>query len=177
MYSDKAPGPDGLPALFYKRYWSIVGKSVCDAVLNFFKSGHLLTEVDLQKAYDRVNWSFLKEVLYRFGFHEKFIMWIMQCVTKVSFSILINGGKTKSFILPVGLGKGTPCLPTYLSYVKSTLIKSVAQALPTYTFASSNVPVAVCDKLDAGNKKILVEAQSGIRFLPGLEGMGPPLQP
>ena len=83
-------------------------------------------KVDLQKAYDRVNWSFLKEVLYRFGFHEKFIMWIMQCVTKVSFSILINGGKTKSFILSRGLRQGdllSPYLIILCQKVLSRLIE------------------------------------------------------
>lgn len=34
-------------------------------------------KVDLQKAYDRVNWSFVKVVLVKFGFNEKFINWIM----------------------------------------------------------------------------------------------------
>jgi hypothetical protein len=32
---------------------------------------------------------------------------------------------------------------------RSTLIKSVAQALPTYTFSTFDVPTMVCDKLDA----------------------------
>uniref|UniRef100_A0A2N9ISW0 Reverse transcriptase zinc-binding domain-containing protein n=1 Tax=Fagus sylvatica TaxID=28930 RepID=A0A2N9ISW0_FAGSY len=32
---------------------------------------------------------------------------------------------------------------------RSTLIKSVAQALPTYTFSTFDVPTVVCDKLDA----------------------------
>jgi hypothetical protein len=32
---------------------------------------------------------------------------------------------------------------------RATLIKLVALALPSYTFSSSNVPVAVCEKMDA----------------------------
>jgi hypothetical protein len=32
----KAPGSDGLPALFYKHYWSIVGRQVVAAVQSFF---------------------------------------------------------------------------------------------------------------------------------------------
>ena len=32
MNSHKAPGPDGLPALFHKRYWNIVGSTVIAAV-------------------------------------------------------------------------------------------------------------------------------------------------
>ena len=91
-------------------------------------------KVDLQKAYDRVNWSFLKEVLYWFGFHEKFIMWIMQGVTKVSFSILINGGKTKSFIPSRGLRQGDPLSP-YLFI----LCQEVLSRLIERSFASGAI--------------------------------------
>uniref|UniRef100_A0A2N9H629 Reverse transcriptase domain-containing protein n=1 Tax=Fagus sylvatica TaxID=28930 RepID=A0A2N9H629_FAGSY len=42
----KAPGPDGFPVLFYKKYWDIVGNNVIKAVLNFFQDGRLLPEVN-----------------------------------------------------------------------------------------------------------------------------------
>ena len=61
------------------------------------KSGTIAIKLDLQKAYDRMNWSFLKEVLLRFGFNETFTSWIMACVTTVSFKVLINGGKSDQF--------------------------------------------------------------------------------
>lgn len=46
MQSLKAPGPNGLPPLFYKKYWSIVGIEVIHAVQNFFRFGHMLKEVN-----------------------------------------------------------------------------------------------------------------------------------
>lgn len=46
MQSLKAPGPDGLPPLFYKNYWPIVGSEVILAVQNFFRTGHLLKEIN-----------------------------------------------------------------------------------------------------------------------------------
>ena len=45
-------------------------------------------KIDLQKAYDTVNWNFLGNILKGFGFHEKMIKWIMNCVTTTPFSIL-----------------------------------------------------------------------------------------
>jgi hypothetical protein len=46
MQSLKATGPDGLPPLFYKKYWPIVGSEVILAVQNFFRTGHLLKEIN-----------------------------------------------------------------------------------------------------------------------------------
>jgi hypothetical protein len=46
MQSLKSPGPDGLPPLFYKKYWKVVGQSVIKAVQNFFVSGKMLKEVN-----------------------------------------------------------------------------------------------------------------------------------
>ncbi|GJR21636.1 protein LAZ1 [Tanacetum coccineum] len=48
-------------------------------------------KVDIQKAYDTVDWSFLGYILKCFGFHHTMIRWIMACVTSASYSISING--------------------------------------------------------------------------------------
>ncbi|GKC62503.1 hypothetical protein Tco_1095101, partial [Tanacetum coccineum] len=106
--------------MFFKEAWEIVGGDVCKAVRDFFNSGKLLKElnhtviallpkelmhnyhldrgpprcafkVDIQKAYDTVDWNFLRTVLIGFGFHMTMIRWIMECVTSTSFSLSVNG--------------------------------------------------------------------------------------
>ncbi|GJV17146.1 hypothetical protein Tco_1362469 [Tanacetum coccineum] len=47
-------------------------------------------KVDIQKAYDTVDWRFLGFILKCFGFHHTMIKWIMTCVTSASFSISGN---------------------------------------------------------------------------------------
>ena len=42
MGPTKGPGPDGMNALFYKKFWPIVGDSVVSAVLEFLNNGHML---------------------------------------------------------------------------------------------------------------------------------------
>ncbi|GJS42106.1 hypothetical protein Tco_0567149 [Tanacetum coccineum] len=48
-------------------------------------------KVDIQKAYDTVDWCFLENILIRFGFHAIMVKWIMACVSSASFSLSING--------------------------------------------------------------------------------------
>jgi hypothetical protein len=46
MQSLKSRGPDGLPPLFYKKYWQVVGNSVIKVVRNFFITCKILKEVN-----------------------------------------------------------------------------------------------------------------------------------
>ncbi len=68
-------------------------------------------KIDLQKAYDRVSWDFLRIVLRNFGFCPTFTNWILECVSTVSFSVLVNGGTTNHFYPTRGIRQGDPLSP------------------------------------------------------------------
>ncbi|KAL0307754.1 UNVERIFIED_CONTAM: hypothetical protein Sangu_3013700 [Sesamum angustifolium] len=68
-------------------------------------------KVDIQKAYDLMEWDFLLEVLKLFNFPPQFIGWIAQCVTTTSFSISLNGSIYGFFKGGRGLRQGEPTSP------------------------------------------------------------------
>ncbi|XP_074305581.1 uncharacterized protein LOC141640800 [Silene latifolia] len=75
------------------------------------KSGRFALKVDMSKAYDRVQWDFLKAVLLKFGFPNNLVVLIMNCVTTVSYQVLINGTPLDLFHPRCGLRQGDPLSP------------------------------------------------------------------
>ena len=55
------------------------------------KENFMSVKLDMSKAYNRVKWGFIKKVIEKMGFHEKWINLIMQCISIVSYSVIING--------------------------------------------------------------------------------------
>ncbi|KAH0722784.1 hypothetical protein KY290_005436 [Solanum tuberosum] len=60
-------------------------------------SPRCMFKIDMQKAYDSLEWHFLEEVLAGMQVPQRFIGWIMSCVRTVSYSILINGFPSAPF--------------------------------------------------------------------------------
>lgn len=202
MHPLKAPGPNGLPALFYQKYWDIVGRDVTSVALEvlnngkspedinktflvlipkcknpttpkdfrpislcnvlvkivtkaianrlkrvlpkiideeqsafiqgrlitdnaliameFFhwmkkkikgKKGTMALKLDMSKAYDRIEWCFVHQVLASMGFPDHMTHLITRCISTVTYQILINGQPSSSFSPERGLRQGDPLSP------------------------------------------------------------------
>ena len=68
----------------------------------------VICKLDIEKAYDHVNWEAL---LNRMGFGVKRCKWIRTCISTIQFSVLINGSLADFFGSSRGLRQGDPLSP------------------------------------------------------------------
>ncbi|GJY87105.1 RNA-directed DNA polymerase, eukaryota, reverse transcriptase zinc-binding domain protein [Tanacetum coccineum] len=86
-------------------------------------------KIDIQKAYDTVNWDFLEEVLKEFNFPKEMVHWVMVCVRTAAFSICVNGERYGYFKGGRGLRQGDPISPYIFTLVMEVFTKIVQKEI------------------------------------------------
>ena len=75
------------------------------------KKGILTFKIDLEKAYDLVNWNFLEATLQDFGFPSMIVRLVMRYFCSSNLSILWNDCKLDVFFPSHGLHQVNPISP------------------------------------------------------------------
>jgi len=112
----------------------IEGRSIFDNILITQEFMHDLCQalihrslmaikLNMEWVYDRMHWGFLEGAILNFGFHPWWTSWVLACIERPSFAILINGTPTDFFSSTLVSGKVVlyPC--TYLLFMLMLCLK------------------------------------------------------
>ncbi|CAN0836896.1 Transposon TX1 uncharacterized 149 kDa protein [Linum grandiflorum] len=95
----------------------VQGRSIVDHVMIAFESIHSMTtkpptkvgnvalKVDISKAYNRVEWSYLELIMQVMGYSDTWICWMM-CVWSVQYTVVVNNDNFGQFQPHRGLRQG-----------------------------------------------------------------------
>ncbi|GAU38028.1 hypothetical protein TSUD_395880 [Trifolium subterraneum] len=93
------------------------------------RRGELALKIDISKAYDKVNWGFLRGVITKMGFTDVWIQWVMMCVSSVNYSVLMNYDRVGPISPGRGLRQGDPLSPYLFILVTECLTALIHQSV------------------------------------------------
>lgn len=110
-----------LPLLISQEQTGYVeGKQILDGIilshelihsLKLLKKPGMLLKLVLSKAFDKLSWNYIKQILLPFGFNSPSTQWVMSLSLSPSFSILVNGFPAHPFQSSRGIRQGDPLSP------------------------------------------------------------------
>ena len=116
----------------------VPGRSILDGIITIQETIHsaqktkkacMFMKLDIQKAYDMVDWRFLCKTLEAFGFAHQWINLIFKCISTTKISVLINGSPEGFFDISRGIRQGDPLSPFLYIIMAEAFGRSFSKAL------------------------------------------------
>lgn len=116
----------------------VKNRLIADNVLVAYKVHHIIKSktlgnnglmsirLDMSKAFDWIEWSFLLQTLRKLGFHESFVLLVGKCISTVDCLFLLNGDEFGHVTTSRGIRQGCPLSP-YLFIICSEVFSSMLQ--------------------------------------------------
>jgi hypothetical protein len=91
---------DNVFLAFEAREWTLENKQDLSMLL-----------LDFEKAYNRVNWTFLRQTMQVMGFHPTWINQVMALNENAFAAVIVNGEQSRTFKLQRSMRQGCPLAP------------------------------------------------------------------
>ncbi|KAL0796652.1 hypothetical protein Bca101_068029 [Brassica carinata] len=128
------------------------------------KQPFMALKLDISKAFDKVKWKYINEVMKGLGFNEKWCRWVMKCISSASYSILLNGNPVGKIIPNRGIRQGDPISPyLYLLCTEglSSIIQNSIQLGKIHGFKASRTGPAISHLFFADDSLLFCKAEEG----------------
>lgn len=127
----------------------IQGRHISDSILIASEIIHSLQtknsvgvvlKIDFEKAFDKIKWDFVFEVLRSMNFDPKWVDWISAVFHSSKISILVNGSPSPEFSPSQGLRQGDPLSPLIFNLVGEVLAKMLEKAAQSKIIQGITLP-------------------------------------
>ena len=123
-------------------------QDIVDDITNRGLGGAVLS-LDQEKAFDRVDWSFLLRVLATMNFGRSFQQWVRLFYSRISSRILVNGEQSGSFFVSRGVRQGCPLSPLLYVIMAETIASAIRNCAAIDGFSlPGNRRVKICQYAD-----------------------------
>ncbi|CAL4097882.1 unnamed protein product, partial [Meganyctiphanes norvegica] len=123
-----------IPNILSKNQFCINGKTInaCNIqmrdtlyYLGRKKSTGAIINLDWEKAFDRVNWGFLINIMKQFGFPELIIKWVCTLHANLQSVCMVNGYLTPPFDIKRGVRQGCPMSMIFFVIFQEPLYRAI----------------------------------------------------
>ncbi|KAI4899223.1 hypothetical protein NFI96_000470 [Prochilodus magdalenae] len=149
LSTGRSPGVDGLPAEFYQRFWTVLGR-------DFY---------DVEKAFDRVDHGYLFNTLAAFGCGDKFVGWLRLLYNEAAVMVKVGGALSVKVPVQRGIRQGCPLSGQLYSLVIEPLLCRLRRDLRGVPTTSDPSGTRVSLSAYADDVTVLVTAQEDVEAL------------